>query len=176
MNQRFPKVFALLMTLLFFSMIWLYVREFPVLSNTIGGRWLVAGSMAAGLLIAAGIIWRLRDRFTPWERHRPDVTFIVISAMFFAPLLGSWLNRGLGASTFQSFEFVSETPFVASGYGVLKGEKLKPTGYHLVVTQNGAFHRFKYKSQSYYPLTKRGEPIMLPVRNGLFGARVIELK
>lgn len=176
MNQRSPKLFALLLTLCFFTLIWLYVREFPVSSNTIGGRWLTAGSMLTGLLVSSGIIWRFRDRFIPWERHRPDVTFIVISTMFFSPLLGSYLNRGLGSTTFQSFDFVSETPFVASGYGILKGEKVKPTGYHLLVQENGVVHKFKYTSQSYYPVTKPGEKIMLPIRKGLLGARVMLLK
>lgn len=176
MNQRHPKLFALLLTLVFFCLIWLYVREFPVLSNTIGGRWLVIGSITTGLLVSGALVWRFRERFIPWERHRPDVTFIIISTMFFAPLLGSWLNRGLGSTNFESFEFISETPFVASGYGVLKDEKIKPTGYKLLVRENGAIHRFKYKSQSYYPVTQPGEKIMLPIRKGLFGPRIMLLQ
>lgn len=176
MNQRNPKLVAVALTLIFFCLIALYVREFPVLSNTIDGRWLVIGSMLVGLLVSVGLIWRVRTRFIPWERHRPDVMFIVVVSIFFAPMLGSWLNRGLGTTEFQSFVFVSETPFFASGYGLLQGEKITPSGYHLRVRENGKSHRFKYKSQSYYPITKPGEVIMLPIRKGIFGARVMLLK
>jgi hypothetical protein len=175
MNQRNPRLFAFLLTLGFFCLIACYVFEFPLLSNTIGGRWLVVGSMLAGFVVSGGLIWRFRQRFTPWDRHRPDVAFIMATSMFFSPLLGSWLNRGLGSTTFQSFEFVSETPYVASGYGILQGEKIKPTGYHLLVEKNGLGYKFKYKTQSYYPLTKPGEEVMLPIRKGFFGANVMLL-
>ena len=167
---------AFLLTLGFFTLIWFYMREFPLLSNTIGAAWLAIGSMLAGFILTAAVIWRFRRRFMPWERHRPDVAFILATSMFFAPLPGSWLNRGLGETTFQTFKFVAETPFVSSGYGILKDEKIKPTGYHLIVEENGKIRKFKYKSQSYYPVTKRGEDIMLPIRKGFFGARIMLLK
>ncbi len=176
MNQRYPRIFAVLLTLCFFCLIGLYTLEFPVISNTINGGSLAVGSMITGLLVSAGLLWRFRERFTPWDRHRPDVAFIVVSSMFFAPLLGSWLNRGLGETELQSFDFVAETPFVASGYGILQGEKVKPSGYHLQAIDNGIKRRFKYKTQEYYPLTKPGEKIMLPIRKGFFGARVMLLK
>ncbi len=176
MNQRFPRIFAVLLTLVFFCLIWLYTLEFPIISNTINGGRLAVGSMVVGLMVSSALLWRFRERFTPWERHRPDVAFIVVSSMFFSPLLGSWINRGLGETELQSFDFVAETPFVASGYGILQGEKLKPSGYHLHVIDNGTKRRFKYKSQQYYPLTKPREKIMLPIRKGIFGARVMLLK
>ena len=176
MNQRNPKLFAVLFIIVFFGLIMLYVREFPVISNTLGARWLVIGSMAAALLVSGGLIWRSRERFTPIDRHRPDVAGIIIMSMFFAPLLGSWLNRTLGKPVSQPFEFVAETPYFATGYGILKGEKLTPSGYHLFVKEKGTTCRFEYKSQAYYPITKPGEVILLPICNGFFGARVMLLK
>jgi hypothetical protein len=176
MNQRYPRLIAVLLTLCFFCLIWLYTLEFPVISNTVHGGRLAVGSMITGLLASAGLIWRFRERFTPWDRHRPDVTFIVVSCVFFMPLLGSWVNRGLGETEMQSFDFVAEVPYFASGYGILKGEKFKPSGFHLHVLDKGVKRRFKYKSQSYYPLTKPGEKIMLPIRKGVFGANVVLLK
>ncbi|MFN0035993.1 MAG: hypothetical protein ACKVUS_13100 [Saprospiraceae bacterium] len=71
---------------------------------------------------------------------------------------------------------MAETAYFASGYGILKGEKLKPTGWRLTVRQGRRERRLKYKSQAYYPLTKPGEEILLPVRRGIFGARVVLLK
>jgi hypothetical protein len=170
------RLLAFLAVLLIFALAWCYVREFAVLSNTIGAGWLAGGSMLFTAAVVGGLLWRSRARFTPWERHLPEVLFMLIFSVLFAPLFASWLNRGLGSEGFQTFEFVSETPYFASGYGVLKGEKLEPTGYFLTVKDAGRSRRFKYKSQRYYPLTPPGEPISLPVCRGLFGARVVLLR
>lgn len=173
MRARF---FAFLAVLVFFCLIWLYVLEFAVLFNTIGAKSLVLGSMLVAALLAAGALWLGRERFTPWDRHVPEVLFVLIFSVLFAPLFGSLLNRALGKNENQSFEFVSETPYLASNYGVLKGEKLQPTGYYLTVKERGKELRFRYETQSYYPLTNPGETILLPVRTGLFGYRVVLLK
>ena len=98
-------------------------------------------------------------------------------------ILGNWWVIGFAAAA-ALIEFFSDKipwldsawPYFASGYGVLKDEKIQPTGYYLLVRQNGQMHRFKYKKQAYYPLTKPGEVIMLPVQRGIFGPRVVLLK
>jgi len=162
--------------LLFIGLMILYVREFPVLSNTIGVSKLVFGALAVGVAPAAGILYRLRDRFKPWERHIPEVFIILIASTLFMPLFASLLNRGLGSRSRQSFEFLSETAYVSTAYGVFINEKIKPSGYYLHVRENGRMLRFRYKKQAYYPLTKPGEPVLLPVRKGLFGFRVVEME
>ena len=93
-----------------------------------------------------------------------------------APLPASWINRGFGKPGFASFEFVSETSFYASGYGLLKSEKAAPNGFLLTVRENGRFIKFKYKRQAYYPNTAKGEAIMLPINAGLLGARIMTLE
>ncbi|MEZ4892241.1 MAG: hypothetical protein R2778_04410 [Saprospiraceae bacterium] len=133
MEQRNPYRTAALLTIAFFVLIYLYVQEFPILSNTVGGKYLVIASMVVGLLLSLMFIFYNKTRFQPYDHHRPDITFIIVCSMFFAPLLGSWLNRSLGTTTDQSFKFISEKPFYASGYGVIKGEKMKVSGYHLLV-------------------------------------------
>ena len=170
------RLLAFLAVVVFFGLIWLYAREFAVLSNTIGAKSLILISMIVGAALSVAVLWRWRDRFTPWERHLPEVLFILIFSVLFAPLFGSLLNRAVGSTGNQSFEFVSETPYLASNYGILKGEKLKPTGYHLTVKEKGRELRFQYKTQSYYPITKPGETILLPVRTGLFGYRIVLLQ
>jgi drug/metabolite transporter (DMT)-like permease len=175
MNKQKPRLFAFILTLCFFALVWMYVREFPLFSNTIGVGWLVLESMSVGLVAALVGIWQFRKRFMPWDRHLADIAFIVVTTVFFAPLFGSWFNRGLGLPASQTFEFVSETPYFAAGYGVLKGEKLTPTGYHLVVLENGVRRSFTYKTQAYFPITKPGESIILPVCKGLLGAKVMLL-
>ena len=170
------RILAVLTVLAFFGLVWLYVREFAVLFNTIGAKGLILGSMIMAAVIAIGSLWRWRERFTPWERHTPEVLFILIFSVLFAPLFGSLINRTLGKTENQSFEFISEAPYFSSNYGILKGEKLRPTGWYLNVRENGRLRTFKYTTQAYYPLTKPGDTILLPVRKGLFGCRVVLLK
>lgn len=171
-----PLITALIAVVLFSVLMWLYVREFTVLSKTLELKSLVIGSMLVGVGIAGLLLWRWRERFRPLNVHFPGVVLILVFSIVFAPFFGSLLNRTLGSRKMQSFEFVSETAYYASGYGILKGEKLKPTGWKLTVREGRQLRRLKYKSQAYYPNTKPGEPVLLPVCEGLFGARVVELK
>lgn len=170
-----PRLLAFIAVLFFFFLTWRYVREFAVLSNTIGVRGLAIGSVLTVLALAAAALWHWRNRFTPLNRHVPEVLFILIFSALFAPLFGSLLNRSLGRDGEQSFEFVAETAYYASGYGVLKGEKLKPTGWRLTVRDRGQERRFKYKTQAYFPLTPPGETVLLPMRYGIFGVNVMRL-
>lgn len=171
-----PRLLAALLVLFSGMLLWLYVREFRYLSNTIGVKWLVIGSMLAMSLLITTILWKFRERFSPLERHLPEVLLIFVFCLLFAPLFGSLLNRGLGSPRPRSFEFVAETAYFASGYGILKGEKLKPTGWKLQVNDSGKILRFQYKKQAYFPLSKPGDVIMLPIQKGLFGIEVMELQ
>ncbi|MDX1912515.1 MAG: hypothetical protein SFV22_13555 [Saprospiraceae bacterium] len=170
------RLLAFFAVILFFLLMWVYVREFAVLYNTIGVGKLAGGSMmvVAGLLILAYL--RRGDRFKPWQKHVPEIALIGIMGILFAPLLGSLFNRAYGDDKLQSFEFVAETAYFASGYGVLKGEKLQPSGWRLTIRDGGQIRTFKYKKQAYFPLTQPGENILLPVRKGLLGFRVVILQ
>lgn len=170
------RLFAAAAVLLFFGLVWLYTREFPVFSNTIGVRTLVLASCLAGALAGSGMIYTLRHRLTPWGRHLPEVAIILAFPVIFAPLFGSLINRAGGELEHQSFGFISEQPYVSSNYGLLKGEKIKPTGYRLYVKEGARVLKFRYKSQAYYPITRQGEIVLLPVRKGLLGFRVMELR
>lgn len=171
------RILALFAVVLFVSLTWLYVREFPVFSNTIGARKLIAVSLVFAELVAGGFVWFRRQRFVPWERHMPEMLFLLLFCPLFAPLAGSLLNRSIGHTEHQPFEFIAEKPYFASNYGLLKGEKIQPTGYILTVREQGRQGlEFKYKKQAYFPLTKPGETILLPVKKGLFGFRVMLLE
>lgn len=147
-----------------------------MLSNTIEISQLLAGSLMAGFLLACLIIWRAGQRLRPWSNHAPELIFIFIICLIFSPLAGSLLNRAFGKTTNQSFEFVAEKPYVASAYGLVRFQKVQASGYHLLVRDQAGNYRFKYTSQSYYPNTKPGEAILLPIRTGLFGIRIMMLK
>jgi hypothetical protein len=167
---------AIVAALIFSIFMFLYVREFSVFSKTLEVKRLVLISMLAGAVLAVGAVWLNRSRFMPWEEHFPTAVMILIFCLVFAPLFGSLLNRGLGHETVQSFNFVSETAYFASGYGVLKGEKLKPTGWKLLLRERDHEWRLSYKNQAYFPLTKSGEQINLPMIQGFLGVRVATLK
>ncbi len=167
---------ALLSVVLFFGLIFLYVREFAVLSNTIHAGRLIAASMVGMLFLGGALLWYFRERFQPLARHVTEIALIAVFSVLFAPLFGSLLNRLLGKNEYQSFEFIAETPYIASGYGFMRNTSIKPTGYYLeVFDRDGERWRFRYKKQKYYPISQAGQIISLPVRHGLFGIRVLEL-
>ncbi|HNE29784.1 MAG TPA: hypothetical protein PKL15_03415 [Saprospiraceae bacterium] len=167
---------ALAGVVVFFGLIGLYVREFPVLFNTIDVGRLVGIGFFGGAVLAAALLCFFRARLTPWERHLPELMTILVFTVLFGPLMASLLNRLGGKSEYQSFEFLAEAPYLSSNYGLLKGEKMRPTGYYLDVRENGRLLRFKYKTQAYYPNTRPGEPVLLPVRRGVLGFRVMTLE
>jgi hypothetical protein len=178
MLDRYPRLFAFGFVVFFFALIVAYVREFRVLNNTIGAKGLVLGSILIVLALSLLALWRWRNRFTPVVNHLPEILFIALIPTLFAPLFGSWANRLGTDRAFESFHFVSETPYIASGYGVIQGEKLQPTGYYLRVKdiKNGEMQRFRYRKQAYYPMTKVGDTILLPVRKGWLGHTIVEME
>jgi len=170
------RLLALAAVLLFFALVWLYTREFKIFTNTIGAGRLVAGAMFIGALAAAAVLYTLRKRLTPWESHLPETFTIAVFSVLFMPLFVSLLNRAGGVREYQKFVFVSEMPYLSSGYGLLKGEKIKPSGYRLTVQEGERVYRFQYKKQEYFPLTKPGGIIELPVWKGLLGVRVVKME
>jgi hypothetical protein len=167
---------AFLLVAVVIGLIALYVREFTVFARTLEVFGLVVGSMIAGLLLIGAGIFGLRRRLQPWERHGTELALVAVFGMLFAPLLGSLLNRATGPMEYRTFDFVSETPYMTAGYGVLKGEKIQSTGYRLRVREGERVYRLRYKKQAYFPLNRPGDTISLPVRVGLFGVRVLELE
>lgn len=170
------KITAFAGVFLFFLLVWLYVREFPVFSNTVNGKGLVLMALVAGFVLAGILFLINRRRFTPAEKHLPEIFLLFFFIPLFAPLFFSLVNRAGGNQVKQSFEFIAETPYLASAGGLVKGEKIKPTGWHLYVRENEKIHHFKYKTQAYYPITKPGEAVLLPMQEGLLGYRVMLLR
>lgn len=156
------------------GLIALYVREFEVFARTLQARSLVLGAMAIGAGIIALGVYALRSRFQPWDRHVTELLLLGVFGVLFSPLFGSWLNRAVGQVQYESFEFVSETPYLTAGYGVIKGKKISPTGYRLQVRREGQLYRLRYRQHAYFPLSRPGDTVALPLRTGLFGVQVME--
>lgn len=170
------RFFAFLFVVVVIGLIALYVREFAVFARTLEVRGLVIGSMLGAAVLTGAGVYALRERLRPWDRHGTELALVAVFGLLFAPLLGSLLNRAVGRVAYQSFDFVSETPYMTAGYGVLKGEKIQPTGYRLWVREGERLRRLRYKKQAYFPLTRPGDTVSLPLRTGLFGVRVLELE
>ncbi len=171
-----PKLLAFSYVILMFGMIFLYVKEFPFLGNTLGIKKLVGFAFLAAAILAGLGFLIFRKRLSPISNHGPELVFTIFPILFFAPLVASKINRIGQTIENQEFAFVSETSFFASGYGILKGEEIKPTGFRLTIREkNGDLKTFKYKTQAYFPITKSGETILLPVRKGVFGFGIMDL-
>jgi hypothetical protein len=170
------KLTAFAALLAIFGLIVLYVKEFPVFSNTIGVKALVLKSFLTGVAIAAFLLFLLRNRWKPLQEYWMGIVFLVFPILFFSPLFGSWLNRSNGTLNNETFQFVAESPYIAEAYGVLKNQKLRPAGYQLTAIQEGKTYKFKYKTQPYFPLSKSGDKIQIPIKTGLLGTKVVDLK
>ncbi len=160
------------------ALLGLYVREFPVFDNIIGVARLVFTAMAITVGCALFLLFLNRKRIAAMEDKLPLIFAVVIFPAIFAPLFGSLANR-LGASEAdeRSFIFQKEEQFRMSRFGFLKSlQKEPPTGYHLFVRDGEKKYRFRYKKQAYFPLTKPGEVVLLPVKTGLFGFPIVDLK
>lgn len=170
------RLLSIAFVLISFGLITLYVFEFPVFSNTIGVGRLVLGAVVVAVLASAAVLYRLRRRFSPAENHLPEIAALVVLPALFMPLFASLLNRAAGANEYESFRFVSEQPYVSERYGFLKQQKIELSGYFLVVEKQGKQYQFRYSKQPYYPVTRSGDQVLLPVRQGLLGFRVVLLR
>jgi multisubunit Na+/H+ antiporter MnhG subunit len=170
------RLLAILAVMGFVGMILLYIREFPHFFNTIGIKSLVWRAEAIGLALAACIVFINRNRFKPWNLHRPEVFSIIIAFLVFAPLLGSLSNRLLGKSSHRSFTFVAERSYIKEPYGMLKKQTVKNTYFLLEVDDRGIKRQFKSKNGPYFPITKPGELIQLPITEGFWGMDVVLIK
>ncbi|MDX2136269.1 MAG: hypothetical protein SFV52_15910 [Saprospiraceae bacterium] len=171
------QFYALLSVLALFGVVVLYVREFDYFSNTIHAGRLVAGALVAGVCLSAGLLLAYRERFQPWEKHLPEALLIFFAITLVMPLVFSLLNRSYGTVQYESFQFLEEKPYYASAYGALKGERIEPSGYFLLVKNDkGGTHRFRYQQQAYFPLSRAGDTISLPMHKGLLRFERMVLK
>ncbi|MCS7037108.1 MAG: hypothetical protein RMJ33_09580 [Saprospiraceae bacterium] len=170
------RLVAMAAVIVLFGLIWLYTREYPVFTNTLQASRLVLGAFLFGLLLAGALLYFLRKRLTPWANHLPEVLLIVFFIPLFMPLFASRLNRAGGSVEHRPFKFVAEAPYVASAYGWLRYQPIEVTGYRLIVKDGEHLRQFQYKSQPYFPITQPGDTVLLPVRCGLLGVEVMELK
>jgi hypothetical protein len=172
------KIRAIFISLLLIGLLWQYIAEFPTFDNTIGIGNLIGRSIGLAAILSVFCVFLLKKRLKPIENHLPEVFAILLIPLIFAPFFGSFLNR-IGASepTEQSFVFQKEVPFVMSRFGFLRSlQRETASGYHLFVENKDKKYRFRYTRQTYFPITKSGDMVLLPIKIGLFGYPIVDLK
>lgn len=170
------RMYAILGVLGFVACVLAYVREFPHLNNTIGVGKLVFWAMLAALLATLAAIVVKRQRFLPLKKHLPELVLVLIVPILFAPLAASCLNRWVGRDGYHSFEFLSEKPFIPGNIALFDRRQPRPDGWELFVREGYTGYKFRYRKQAYFPISKSGDNIQLPVRRGLFGFEVVVLE
>ncbi len=144
---------------------------------------LLAYAALGGALSGIGIGFALRQMlerrrakpFSSLERLQLHL-IVFLLCLFFSPLFGSWINRGLALrpAQWETFIFYEEQPYASSRYGYMKGEQVKPDGYYLYVLRDGQLHRFDLP-QSLAKGLERGTDISLPMRKGVLGSDVLDV-
>jgi len=152
-----------------------YIYEVNIWQNTLHPLYLVISATLLCLLLGGFLVWKLRPRLTPVHKHLPELFALLFLLVVLCPLFVSLLNRSLGTETYQSFEFIAEKPHIFTQVGrAIRGKPVKE-GFELTVRDGRQIRTFRYKKQAYFPLTKPGEPIMVPITRGLLGSNIVNL-
>lgn len=154
----------------FFLFVWLYVMEFKYFDRTFSVKKLILGTMLFGALL--GLVWAMN-----WKKQLSDQVdrlrlflSLIIGLGLVMPYFGSLANRLIARTPvrYETVEFIGETPYFASRFGVIEGETLKPTGYYVFFFRHGQLERVK-STVSMFPENERGDAVTIPVRKGILG-------
>ena len=169
-----PKVLAALGALAVVGLMSLYALELRWLENTIRAGRLVGWSMGLGAALGAWVAYRLQHRFSEGvERMRLWAASLLFFGLF-APLFGSLSNRLLSFSTVQEVEvtFFEAKGFYSDRFGIIVGEKPEVVRYHLFVLYDDRLERLETRKPQKLEGLERGEPLLLPLKKGLWGYEV----
>ena len=156
--------------LIFILLVVLYVFEFRVFDRTLEVKTLVIRSLLFGILPGAWLGYLFRRSGKDLTEKVQIYVFFILMSVLFMPLFGSLTNRMLSFRPVRTVqvELEGETPFYASRFGVIKGEKIEPTGFYTFFYYNGHLERLKSK-QALFPGKERGDQVDLDLRKGLWG-------
>lgn len=167
---RPPYLLIFITLVLLFGGIVLYVKEFYYFNRTFALGRMVGIAMVVGLLVGWLIYLRMR-RFAEDGVDRMRVfAFCVIPTILFMPLIASLSNRLLssGEGVETPVSFVSQEPFLSDRGGLIKGEKIQPSGCRLFFYEGEKLHRI-INNQCNYGQQHRGDTIVLELHKGLWG-------
>ena len=168
------RITALLIVLLAIGLIALYVLEFSWFDRTIGMRSLGLYAMAFGAIAGTGLGWRFSKQSRNTVETVQLYVFFIVLCTLFSPFFASLSNRLLSpaAPRPKQVEFFEEQAFLSDRYGLIKGEKAKPSGYYTFFYYRGRLRRVKSR-EPLLPGRKRGETVTLYMKPGLWGFEVV---
>ncbi|RMF26915.1 MAG: hypothetical protein D6765_08235 [Bacteroidetes bacterium] len=152
----------------------LYALELRWLENTFRAGRLVGWSMGVGAAVGGWVAYRLQERFPEGvDRWRLWTACLLFFALF-GPLVGSLSNRLLSLSGVQQVEvtFFEAKGFYSDRFGILLGEKPEVERYHLFVLYDDRLERLETRKPQKLEGLERGEPLLLPLKKGLWGFEV----
>ncbi|MFK8103889.1 MAG: hypothetical protein AB8G15_15250 [Saprospiraceae bacterium] len=167
---------AVLLAISIFLVIVLYTIEFDFLSKTFE----VFRMMIIALGIGAVVGIYFGNRFKEQGKNLEEkIVFFALSffiCLVVVPLLFSMTNRLLSfhAAKMEPLEFISSKAFGMKRFGVRKENMMDVDGYHLFFLRDGKVERIK-SEQELFPGAVSGDPIQLPIKQGLFGFYFVAL-
>lgn len=165
------------LAVLFLLFILLYVLEFKYFNLALGIKPLVFGSLIVGFLIGVGLGFLFSKSAEDLTDRVQVYAFFILLCTIFMPLFGSLSNRLLSFQKAQpeQVEFVEQSPFYASRLGVIKGEKIQPTGYNNFFYRNNKLYRVKTSERLFSENLEKGDSIDIPIKKGLWGIAWVQL-
>ncbi|MDX1942335.1 MAG: hypothetical protein SFU99_17350 [Saprospiraceae bacterium] len=169
-NNILPYFIYIAILLGIVGLIVLYVFEFEYFNRTfqVGTMtfWSMLIGIAFGLLVARRFLKSANDLI---DRVRV-VLLCTVGIAIFMPLFASLSNRlwSFHPTTPVAVEFVESEAYIGSALGLMRGEKITPTGHRTFVYRDTKLLKIQTK-EALFPEAQRGDTVQLPVKKGLWG-------
>jgi hypothetical protein len=144
-------------------------------SNTFEIEKLVFTLLLSGLVVALlyGRYYAKKKNITDHIELAQTVLTLVFLISFAFVALGVNLNYmfSQNPNQIQTVTITHIEPFIKIRGGIVKGEKIEPSGYHVFIEKNGTTARVRYAE---FPDYKKfiGQQVTLNIRRGLLGFEV----
>ncbi len=144
-------------------------------SNTFEIEKLVTILLISGLVLALG--------WSSWYVKKKNITDSIertqtVLTMCFA-MMGFFVSMGVNLNYLVSLQPIEEKmvqvvkiePFMKIRGGIMKGEKLTPTGFHVFIQKDGKNERLRYETMPDYEIFS-GKEAVISFRKGLLGFEI----
>lgn len=148
----------------------LYVFEFRQFEQLLNTRLFLIITASIGALIGIGLSWKFQSNGSDLTDKVQIYVFFILICAIFTPLWASITNRVLafGAERIEKVEFWEQNAYYSSRGGLIKGEKLKPTGYYTFLLRDSELIRLETKNLIYLG-KQRGDSVDLTIKKGFLG-------
>lgn len=156
--------------LLVFGIVFLYTREVPFLQNTLDFKRLFLSAIGFGILVGTLLgYFFAKKRKDLLEQFQIFLASIFLSILLM-PLLLSMSNRSLDFNTpiAETMELLRVESYAGSRFGRLAETKEHPDGYRIYLLREETVIRLQ-KKQAPFSAQQKGEEVVIPISQGLFG-------